>query len=169
MADKGLYIQLFNIHGLIRGSNLELGKDPDTGGQTKYVLELAEAISLRDDVRKVEIVTRLIKDERVSTDYSVPYEEVNEKLHIVRIRCGGKKYIRKELLWDHLEEFTDKTIKYFKGNGELPDIIHGHYADAGYVCSRLTRFFGIPYIQTGHSLGLLKSTTFLKTDLTKKI
>ncbi|HSL88089.1 MAG TPA: HAD-IIB family hydrolase, partial [Ignavibacteriaceae bacterium] len=35
----------------------------------------------------------------------------------------------------------------------LPDFIHSHYADAGYVCSELTKFFGIPFLHTSHSLG----------------
>lgn len=29
----GLYIVLLSVHGLVRGDNMELGKDPDTGGQ----------------------------------------------------------------------------------------------------------------------------------------
>ena len=33
-ANDGLYIVLLSIHGLIRGQNLELGRDADTGGQT---------------------------------------------------------------------------------------------------------------------------------------
>ena len=103
MNKDGIYIQLYNIHGLIRGSDLQLGRDADTGGQTKYVLELARSLSKRDDIRKVEIVTRRIEDKNVSDDYSVREEEVNEKLKIIRIRCGGLKYIRKELLWPHLE------------------------------------------------------------------
>ena len=162
MSNKGLYIQLYNIHGLIRGQNLELGRDADTGGQTKYVLELAEALSQRDDVRKIEIVTRRIEDKDLSKDYSKREEKVNDKLSIVRIRCGGLKYIRKELLWNHLEEFVDKSIKYIKSKEELPDIIHSHYADAGYVCTELTKFFGIPLIHTGHSLGRDKLNNFLK-------
>ena len=80
-------------------------------------------------------------------------EKVNEKFDIVRIRAGGGKYIRKELLWNHLEEFIDKSIKYLKAKKRLPDFIHSHYADAGYVCSELTKFFGIPFIHTSHSLG----------------
>jgi len=150
---KGFYIQLYSIHGLIRGTNIELGRDADTGGQTKYVLELAEMLSKDDRVEKVELVTRQIKDKKVSDDYSVPEEKVNDKFSIIRIRCGGGKYIRKELLWDHLEEFVDKSIKHIKNFGRLPDIIHSHYADAGYVCTELTQFFGIPFIHTGHSLG----------------
>jgi sucrose-phosphate synthase len=31
--DKKLYIVLISIHGLIRGENMELGRDSDTGGQ----------------------------------------------------------------------------------------------------------------------------------------
>jgi sucrose-phosphate synthase len=150
---KKLYIQLYSIHGLIRGHNLELGRDADTGGQTKYVLELANTLSKDPRVGKIELVTRLIKDKTVSEDYSRSFEKVNEKFDIVRIRCGGGKYIRKELLWNHLEEFVDKSIKHIKSLGRLPDIIHSHYADAGYVCSELTKFFGIPFIHTGHSLG----------------
>lgn len=168
MSKKGLYIQLYNIHGLIRGHNLELGRDADTGGQTKYVLELAKSLSERDDVRKVEIVTRRIEDKEVSDDYAQREEKVNDKLSIVRIRCGGLKYIRKELLWNHLEEFVDKSIKYIKSKEELPDIIHSHYADAGYVCTELTKFFGIPLIHTGHSLGRDKLNNLLKNGLTEE-
>jgi sucrose-phosphate synthase len=151
--NKGLYIQLYSIHGLIRGNNLELGRDADTGGQTKYVFELAKTLSEDERVEKVELVTREIKDKSVSADYSVPEEKINDKFSIIRIRCGGGKYIRKELLWNHLNEFVDKSIKYIKSVKRLPDIIHSHYADAGYVCTELTQFFGIPFVHTGHSLG----------------
>lgn len=150
---KGLYIQLYSIHGLIRGHNLELGRDADTGGQSKYVYELAQMLSTYPEVEKVELVTRWINDKKVSSDYSVSVEQVNDKFDIVRIRAGGGKYIRKELLWNHLEEFIDKSIKYLKAKGRLPDFIHSHYADAGYVCSELTKFFGIPFLHTSHSLG----------------
>src|SRR5690606_8456594 len=98
----------------------------------KYVLELARSLSNYKEVEKVELVTRLISDKNLSTDYSIPIEKVNDKLDIVRIRCGGGKYIRKELLWNHLEEFIDKSIKYLKPKNRLPDFIHSHYADAGY-------------------------------------
>lgn len=169
----GLYIQMYNIHGLLRGENLELGRDSDTGGQTKYVLELAKILSEKNSVRKVQIMTRLIDDKNVSDDYAKPVEKVNDKLEIIRIRCGGKRYIAKELLWDYLDEYVDKTIKLIKADGVLPDIIHSHYADAGYVATQLTRFFGIPLIHTGHSLGRMKKQNLMKNgwdenDIDKK-
>ncbi len=165
---KGLYIQLYSIHGLIRGNKLELGKDADTGGQIKYVLEFANALSEDPRVEKVEIVTRLIIDKIISPDYAEENEKINNKLSILRIRCGGNKYIRKELLWNHLEEFVDKSIKHIKSVGRLPDIIHSHYADAGYVCSELTQFFGIPFIHTGHSLGRDKLRKLLSDGVSEK-
>lgn len=168
MENKGLYIQLYNIHGLFRGHDLELGRDADTGGQTKYVLEFAKALSKFQKVEKVEVITRLINDKRVSPDYSVPIEKINDKLKIVRIQCGGTKYIRKELLWDHLEEFVDKSIKYLKSQRQLPDIIHSHYPDAGFVCNELSKFFDIPFIHTGHSLGKLKLQRLLDGGLSQE-
>lgn len=160
-----LYIQLYSIHGLIRGHDLELGRDADTGGQTKYVLELAKALSEDKRVGKVDLIARLIKDKNVSGDYSLPEEKINDKLSIIRVRAGGGKYIRKELLWNHLEEFVDKSIKYIKTLDRLPDVIHSHYADAGYVCSELTKFFGISFLHTGHSLGRAKLRKLLSEGL----
>jgi len=164
---RGLYIQLYSIHGLIRGHDLELGRNADTGGQTKYVLELAKTLSEDDRVERIELVTRQIKDKEISSDYSEAEEKVNDKLSIIRIRAGGGKYIRKELLWNHLEEFVDKSIKYIKSVGRLPDIIHSHYADAGYVCKELTQFFGIPFVHTGHSLGRDKLRKLLSDGTSK--
>ena len=112
MPSQASYIQMFSIHGLLRFENLEMGRDADTGGQIKYVVELADALSRRDDVKRVELFTRLVSDKAVSKDYAKTIEQVNDKFRIVRIQCGGRKYMRKELLWAHLDEFVDKTIKY---------------------------------------------------------
>ena len=43
---QGKYLLLISIHGLIRGHELELGRDADTGGQTKYVVDLARALGV---------------------------------------------------------------------------------------------------------------------------
>jgi uncharacterized protein YbaP (TraB family) len=44
-SETGLHILLLSVHGLIRGHDLELGRDADTGGQTLYVVELARALA----------------------------------------------------------------------------------------------------------------------------
>lgn len=156
MATSNYHIQIFSVHGLLRAEKMQLGHDADTGGQIKYVLELCDALSRLKNVKQVELFTRLLRDKTVSEDYAQPVEKVNDKFSIVRIQCGGKKYMRKELLWPHLDEYVDKTIKYIKRRNAIPDIVHGHYPDAGYVALQLSEIFGLPFIYTGHSLGRSK-------------
>ncbi|NOR51358.1 MAG: HAD family hydrolase, partial [Gammaproteobacteria bacterium] len=72
--DRGsnkIYIVLISVHGLIRGNDLELGRDADTGGQTKYVLELTRALGKHPDVARVDLLTRTIIDPQVSGDYAL--------------------------------------------------------------------------------------------------
>ncbi len=164
-ASLNPYLQMFSLHGLLRAENMELGRDADTGGQIKYVVELAQNLSARDDIRQVDLFTRTVDDKRVSSDYAKPIEKVNAKLRIVRIQCGGRKYRRKELLWPHLEEFVDKTIKFNKREGLIPDAVHGHYPDGGYVAMQLARIFGLPFVYTGHSLGRSKLTKLLSDGM----
>lgn len=141
---KKYYIQMFSPHGLIRYQNPEIGRDKDTGGQVKYVLELLKALSKHEKVRKVDLFTRLIKDKRVAPSYANEIELVNEKARIVRIQCGGTTYRKKEKLWSHLDEFIDKTIRFNKDQDDIPDLLHGHYADGNYIAQRLSEFFGSP-------------------------
>jgi sucrose-phosphate synthase len=167
MANQGLYVQLFSLHGLIRAKNLEMGRDADTGGQVKYVMELGACLSALQGVGRVDLFTRLITDPRVSPDYSEPVEVVNDKFRIIRIQCGGRRYIRKELLWPHLEEYVDKVIKYIKRNDVMPDIVHGHYPDGGHVAMQLADFLGSPFVYTGHSLGRAKLARLLEQGMSE--
>ena len=173
MESKKYHIQLFSVHGLLRAENMQLGHDADTGGQIKYVVELGNALSQSKNVKQVELFTRLISDKSISEDYAQPVEQVNDKFSIIRIQCGGKKYMRKERLWPHLDEYVDKTIKFIKQNGALPDIVHGHYPDAGYIAMHLARIFATPFVYTGHSLGRSKLQTLInegmpESDVIKK-
>ncbi len=150
-----LKVTLISLHGLIRTRDPELGRDADTGGQTKYVLELARELAEHTHVREVEILTRQIIDPKIDDDYAQLEEQISENAKIVRIPFGPKRYLRKEALWPYLELFVDQTLQHFKRTG-LPDIIHGHYADAGAAGAQLARLLHIPYVFTGHSLGRVK-------------
>jgi len=138
---------------LIRGHDLELGRDADTGGQTLYVVELARALGERDDVERVDLVTRRVVDPAVSEDYAQAEEALSDKARIVRIDAGPEAYIAKEQLWDHLDSFTDNLVDWVRQQPRAPDIVHSHYADAGYVGVRFANLTAIPLVHTGHSLG----------------
>ena len=51
----------------------------------------------------------------------------------------------------------------------LPSIIHSHYADAGYVGTRLTHLLGVPLVFTGHSLGRSKRRQLLAAGYRSEI
>jgi sucrose-phosphate synthase len=154
LADD-LKITLISLHGLIRASDPELGRDADTGGQVKYVLELARELASHPNVRQVELLTRQIIDPNVSADYAQPIERISDNAKIVRIPFGPKRYLRKESLWPYIEMFVDQTLAHFRRAG-VPNIIHGHYADAGFAGAQLARLLHIPFVFTGHSLGRVK-------------
>jgi sucrose-phosphate synthase len=149
-------IALISLHGLIRGEDLELGRDEDTGGQIRYVLELARALSEREDIERVDLITRQILDDRVSDDYAQLEEQIADKAFIVRIPFGPKRYLSKTKLWPYMEMFVDQCLNHFQRTRSVPDVIHGHYADAGYGGGQLARLMGIPFVFTGHSLGRVK-------------
>jgi len=158
-----LYFVHISIHGLIRGENLELGRDADTGGQCKYVLELVKAMAEHEQVGQVDLFTRRVIDAKVSPDYAVPIEPLGNGAFIKRIQAGPRRYLRKEALWRYLDAFVDQSLALFRATGRLPDIIHAHYSDAGYVGSRLASLLGCPFVFTGHSLGRSKLERLLES------
>ncbi len=164
-SSQGLYLVLISVHGLIRGHNLELGRDPDTGGQIRYVVELARALGEHPKVARIDLLTRRIVDSNVSADYARPQESLGDGVNIVRIDAGPDAYVRKEELWDHLDTFADNAVEYLRAAGQSPDVIHSHYADAGYVGTRVAALLGRPQVHTGHSLGRVKRRRLLAAGL----
>jgi sucrose-phosphate synthase len=157
----GLYLMLISVHGLIRGHDLELGRDADTGGQIKYVVELTRALAAHPRVKRVDLLTRLVDDPKVDKDYSRQEELLADKASIIRIPCGPRRYLRKEVLWPYLDSFADNALHYIRRIGKVPDVIHSHYADGGYVGARLAGLLGVPLVHTGHSLGREKERSLL--------
>lgn len=167
--DNKLYILLLSVHGLIRGQDLELGRDADTGGQTKYVVELLRALGEQSEVGQVVLLTRRITDPDISADYNEPIEHLSDNASIVRIDCGEESYLPKEMLWDCLDNFADNALEYINSHERLPNIIHSHYADAGYVGMRISHQLNIPLVYTGHSLGRSKRKRLLASGMKRDL
>jgi len=161
-ADEGKRrLMLLSLHGLIRGQALELGRDADTGGQVTYVIELARALAQHAAVESVDVVTRRIQDPKVDDSYGEPVEPLGAKARIIRIPFGPQRYIHKEALWPYLDDCVDNLLRYVRDQGRVPDLIHGHYADAGYVAARVAAVLDTPMAFTGHSLGRVKRQRLL--------
>ena len=166
--EGGLYIVLISVHGLIRGHNIELGRDADTGGQIKYAVELARTLSQHPDVGRVDLLTRCIVDAKVDDCYSQPQEKIAPKAFIIRLPFGPRRYLRKEVLWPYLDCFSDQALKHIRRVGRVPDVVHGHYADAGYVAAQLSGLLETPMVFTGHSLGQVKRQRLLEQGVKKE-
>ena len=165
MDKNGKYLLLISVHGLIRGHDLELGRDADTGGQIKYAVDLAKALAEQEGVEKVDLITRRVVDPSLSDDYAQPIEVIADNARIVRIDAGPEEYIAKEQLWDYLDSFLDNLVNWLNEQPRTPDFVHSHYADAGYVGVRLANLLSIPMIHTGHSLGRDKRKRLLAKGL----
>jgi len=138
-------ILMISLHGYV-GANAELGK-PDTGGQVVYVLELAERFSRLG--KRVDLVTRQFEDQP-------EYDEVHENYNIWRIPFGGKKFIRKEDMHDHLKKFVTNTLAAIKKENKKYDVVYSHYWDAGWAGQKISEELGISHVHTPHSLGWWK-------------
>jgi len=157
----GLDLMSLSVHGLVRSRDFELGRDPDTGGQVSYVVDQARALVQHPRVAGVRVVTRQLFDRVVEDAYAEPEEEICPGARIVRIPFGPRRYLRKESLWPHLDSMVDQLARYVRSTGHVPDVVHGHYADAGYVGGQLSKILGIPFVFTGHSLGRVKKARLL--------
>jgi sucrose-phosphate synthase len=159
--DRPLHIMSLSLHGLVRGQNIELGRDADTGGQVSYVVDQARALASHPRVGRVDVITRQVHDRGVDSSYAEPSEPLGEGARIVRIPFGPRRYLHKESLWPYLDGLLDQLTRYVRSAGSVPDIIHSHYADAGYVGAQLAHLLGVPFVFTGHSLGRVKRERLL--------
>ncbi|XP_039057230.1 probable sucrose-phosphate synthase 1 isoform X1 [Hibiscus syriacus] len=168
---------------------MELGRDSDTGGQVKYVVELARALGTMPGVYRVDLLTRQVSAPDVDWSYAEPTEMLTPRTtensmqelgessgaYIIRIPFGPKdNYMPKELLWPHIPEFVDCALSHIQqmskvlgeqiGGGKpvWPVAIHGHYADAGDSAALLSGALNVPMLFTGHSLGMDKLEQILK-------
>lgn len=168
-SHRGLYLLHVSIHGRFRSVAPEIGVDADTGGQTKYVLELLRRLGKARGMHRVELLTRKISDIGLSADYAKDVEVVTDRSRIVRLPCGPEGYLPKEQLWPYLQEFIDNALRYIRDQGEVPDAIHGHYADGGFVATRIAKILGIPVFYTAHSLGRFKRERILSEGMSPRV
>ncbi|MEJ2203041.1 MAG: PfkB family carbohydrate kinase, partial [Gemmatimonadota bacterium] len=167
-SDRPLHIMSLSVHGLVRGQDIELGRDADTGGQVSYVVDQARALVRHPRVGRVDVITRQVHDRGVDPSYAEPFEPLEAGARIVRIPFGPRRYLRKESLWPYLDGLMDQLTRFVRSTGSVPVIIHSHYADAGYVGAQLANLLGVPFVYTGHSLGRVKRERLLADGIDRE-
>ncbi len=144
-ATRNRRIMMISTHGYV-SANPEFGK-PDTGGQVVYIVELARCLArLGFDV---DIYTRQFEDQP-------PREQINDRVQVLRLPCGGREFIPKETLCEHIPEWVENALAFIRDNELQYAFINSHYWDAGLAGQSLANELGIPHLHTPHSIGAWK-------------
>ena len=138
-------IAMISTHGYV-AAQPPLGA-ADTGGQVVYVLELSKKLAQLG--YEVDIWTRQFEDQP-------ELEYVCSHVRIIRVPCGGTKFIPKEYLCDSLPQWSANALRYINRYGLSYEFINSHYWDAGIVGQQLSEWLNVPHVHTPHSLGMWK-------------
>ncbi len=136
---------MLSLHGYV-AAEPELGL-PDTGGQVVFVLELAKELTHLGYT--IDIVTRRFEDQP-------EVDELGSRLRVWRVPFGGREFIRKEDMHDHLGEFVRRFLVTMREHQVGYDLVSSHYWDAGWAGQRIAEELELPHIHTPHSLGWWK-------------
>lgn len=150
-----MHIIFLNPQGNFDNNDSYWTMHPDFGGQLVYVKEIA--VEMAKKGHTIDIVTRRFND-AAFPEFAPPFDSYDgvDNLRIVRIPCGPDKFLNKELLWEHLDEWTDNILAFYDNEQTTIDFATGHYGDGGLAAALIKQKRHIPYSFTGHSLGAQK-------------
>jgi len=138
-------IGMVSTHGYV-AAEPPLGA-ADTGGQVVYVIELSKKLAQLGF--EVDIWTRRFEDQP-------EIDVINERVRVIRVPCGGLKFLDKEYLVRHLGEWSEHALRFIKKHQLKYQFFNSHYWDAGFATQRLAEALDVPHVHTPHSLGLWK-------------
>ncbi len=151
-----MYIMHIALGGCLKAPPVHYGLTEDTGGHIAYVLGAAQAQARRDDVSRVDILTRLFDEPGLGVDYARPLENIGPKLRILRLASASAGYLSKERLEAELPALCQAFLALLADLPRRPDLLHCHFADAAELGRAARARFGIPLLYTPHSLAIDK-------------
>jgi len=143
-ANPNTPIAFISIHG---DPLAPLG-GPHHGGQNVYVKELSRGMIAFG--YKIDVFTRWESPNQLAI------EEISGNARVVRIPVGLPQYIPKEDTVLLLSELGEWITRFREEHQIKYQLIHAHYYFSGAVSLTLHETWGVPFIQTFHSLGAVK-------------
>ena len=142
----------------VHTSPLEQPGTGDAGGLNVYVVEVAKRMAARGV--EVEIFTRA-----VSRD-AAPVHELVPGVLVRHVPAGPFEELDKADLPAQLCEFTLGVLRteaaYAPGRY---DLVHGHYWLSGHVGAVAKERWGVPFVQSMHTLGRVKNSALAAGDV----
>ncbi len=126
------------------------------GGQNVYVKELAR--HLCEWGFSTDVFSRWEAPDQQ------PIENIREGARVIRVQVGPPQCMAKEETILLLSELADWITHYQAEHQIEYQLIHGHYYFSGAVSLILQEKWGIPFIETFHSLGAVKRKTMDRKD-----
>lgn len=134
----------------------------DSGGMNVYVLQAARRLSEMGVA--VDIFTRWSGAERVRE----PFPGVR----VIHLEAGPAEPVPKEELIEYLCPFyyawlkfeADEAARLDVAEGSVYDVVHSHYWMSGWVARHIKERWGIPFVQSFHTLAKVKNLTLAVGD-----
>ncbi|MBI3929868.1 MAG: glycosyltransferase [Armatimonadetes bacterium] len=123
----------------------------DGGSQPRrdYVLELARALAGSRQVERLDLLTWWSCENLGAEPLREP---IGPRGQIVHLPCNVRQP------WLRPGEFIARARRHLAAQERIPDVFHGHVANAGVAAAQLGACFGRPSIFTAHGLGRLAPT-----------
>ncbi len=118
------------------------------GGQNVYVKEMSRHLGRQGF--QVDVFSRWESPDQPSV------EEIGSGSRAIRVQVGPPEHLPKERMILFLEELADWVDRFQEENRVGYRLIHGHYYFSGAVSLSLRERWCIPFVETFHSLGLVK-------------
>ena len=120
----------------------------DSGGQNVYVAHLARGLAMLG--HQVDVFTR-------RDDGRQPLCQAwLDGVHVINVPAGPPRFVAKEQLLPHMDEFADEVISFIRSRAMCYDLVHANFFMSGVVAQQLKHAFGIPFVITFHALGLVR-------------
>lgn len=149
-------VALLSVHT----SPLEQPGEGDGGGLNVYVLEVSRRLAASGV--DVDVFTRATApDQPASVEVDVPAGDGRLTVH--RIVAGPARPVAKEALANHLCAFALALQRH--PTAGTHDLVHAHYWLSGWVGRRVAARWGVPFVQTFHTLGALKNASLAPGDV----
>ena len=147
-------VALLSVHT----SPLDQPGTGDGGGLNVYVREVATRLARRGI--DVDVFTRAV-DPALPAAVPLAVDGPGEAT-VHHLDVGPTRPVDKEELSEHLCPFV-LALQAHPTAG-THDLVHAHYWLSGWVGQRIARRWGVPLVQTFHTLGVLKNATLAPGD-----
>jgi D-inositol-3-phosphate glycosyltransferase len=120
----------------------------DSGGQNVYVGELARHLVMLGYT--VDVFTRWDNEKFPEIVSWLP------DVRVIHIEAGPKEYIEKEFLLPYIDAFTQRMLKFIRGEHHPYQLIHANFFMSALVAADIRKVTGIPFVVTFHALGYIR-------------